>query len=422
VLCVLLLTVMASYQARFSKFAGSDWGACLVFALPAWALTTRFGLVLLQFCILLTLFSPAVRAWYGQHFRTIAFICMAFAGYFLVSMLRWLIFGQDLRTLDGPSRLLYGLACIGFVACWKPSKRWFYLGICIGVIGACLLALVQRFALQMARVDGYTHHPITFGDLALAMGLLAMCTVAQFRGTRLAFLPWLALLAGMLVSVLSGSRGGWLALPLVLWPLLRHGRPVFGKVLWWGLLLGVCVALLAWLVPATGVAVRIAEAVSDVKGYLDHQDATTSVGIRLELWKASLLMFADHPWFGVGRDQFDTALEALAAQGRIQDSPALEYSSSHNDILHCLATGGILDLTCLLMMYGAPWWFFSRILQTAQSHAQAVPALMGLVLVTCLFAFGLTDVMFWLMMPKVFYVMMVSVLIGFCLGIKDLHD
>lgn len=418
---------MAPTQERFSKLAARDLPTWLLFALPATALITSFGLGLVQLWILLSLFSPAMRHWYARHFRTIALVISGFVAYFLVSAARLLIFEQGLRTLDGPSRLLFGLSCIGFVACWRPSLRHFYWGLCLGAIGAGILALLQRFVLHIDRVPGFTHHPITFGDLSLALGLLAMCTVTQFRGTRFAAMPWLGLLAGMLASVLSGSRGGWLALPLVLWPLLRYGRALYGKLLWQALLLCVGLVLLAYFVPATGVAGRVAEAVSDVRGYLDHQDATTSVGIRLELWKASWLMFTSHPWFGVGRDQFDVALHLLASQGMLQNSPALTYSSSHNDVLHFLATGGLLDFACLLLMYGGPLAFFVRVLRHSEAagpvpDAAQTPALMGLVLVMCFIAFGLTDVMFWLMMPKVFYVMMISVLTGYCMAAKELHD
>jgi O-antigen ligase len=371
--------------------------------------------------MLLSLALPQIRACYVRHFRTIAYILVGFVGYFLISLFRMQIFGQELKTLDGPSRLLFGLSCIGFVIYFKPSKRWFCWGLCLGAIGAGVLALVQRLVFGIDRVAGFTHHPISFGDLALAMGLMALCTLSVFRGTRWIALPWLALMAGMLASILSGSRGGWLALPIVAWPLLHYGRALYGKAIVWSF--GFCLGLmvLAYVVPATGVAFRLAEAMSDVQGYIQNNDATTSVGIRLELWKASWLMFSEHPLIGVGRDQFDNALQQLAAQGALQISPALSYSSSHNDMLHFLATGGLLDFSCLLLMYGAPAMFFVRILQQPPDSRQ-ISALMGLVLVLCFIAFSLTDVMFWLMMPKVFYVMMTSVLIGFCLTAQELHD
>lgn len=409
----IFILMIASYQRNLNKFA-----ALLVFALPAMALSVKFGLGVVQLFMLLSLALPQVRAWYVQHFRTIAVIVVGFVGYFLVSLLRMQIFGQGFNTLDGPSRLLFGLSCIGFVAFFKPSQRWFCWGLCVGAIGAGILALVQRFVFHIDRVEGFTHHPISFGDLALAMGLMALCTLTEFRGTRWISLPWLAISAGILASLLSGSRGGWLALPVVAWPLLHYGRALHGKTMIWRL--GFCLGfmVLVYAVPVTGVALRVAEAVSDVQGYIDFNDATTPVGIRLELWKASWLMFSEHPLIGVGRDQFDHALGQLAAQGRLQASPALNYSSSHNDTLHFLATGGILDFSCLLLMYGGPCLFFVKILRQ-KNDPRHMCALMGLVLVLCFIAFGLTDVMFWLMIPKVFYVMMTSVLIGFCLVTQE---
>ena len=422
--------------ARLVARLAARFATLVMFLLPVMALTTSFGLVFTQLAILLGLTLASVRAAYVRHFRTIAAIVLAFAGYFLVSLWRYLAYKQGISTLDGPSRLLFGLSCIGFVVALRPSWRLFCLGLCIGVIGAGLLALVQRLVVGMERVDGYTHHPITFGDLALAMGLLAWCGRAELRPTRWAALPWLALAAGMLASILSASRGGWLALPLVLWPLLRYGfqgepgaqahqggqaNQARAKTSLRALLAVLLALILAYFLPFTGVARRIGEAVSDVQAYLSHNDATTSVGIRLELWKASWRMFLDHPFLGVGRKGFDAALQQLAQQGFLQQSPALTYSSSHNDVLHFLATGGLLDFSCLLMMYAAPLLFFIRILRQAPSSAQN-PALMGLVLVLCFIGFGLTDVMFWLMMPKVFYIMMISTLVGFCLVEKEMHD
>jgi O-antigen ligase len=408
--------MIASYQWKPSQLA-----ALIVFSLPAFALTAKFGLGLVQVCILLSLVLPQVRASYVRHFRTIALIVVGFVGYFLISLWRMQFFDQKLNTLDGPSRLLFGLSCIGFVAALKPARRWFCWGLCVGALGAGVIALVQRLVLDMDRAEGFTHHAITFGDLALAMGLMALCTLAEFRASRWAALPWLALMAGMLAAILSGSRGAWLALPLVAWPLWRYGRAIYGKAIIWAMWLCLAIVLLAYALPATGLASRLAEAVSNVQGYFSHNDATTSVGIRLELWKASWLMFSEHPLMGVGRDQFQNALHQLVAQGKLQTSPALNYSSSHNDMLHFLATGGLLDFGCLLLMYGGPYLFFVRILQQP-ANPHHITALMGLVLVLCFIAFSLTDVMFWLMIPKVFYVMMTSVLIGFCLTAQERHD
>lgn len=397
---------------------GSPLASTLLFALPALALGSKSGLGAVQLVILLIFlirFRPVWSA-YQQYWFELSGVILAFSAYFVVSLLRLLLDQQELRTLDGPSRLLLGLSCIGVMYHLRPRTRYFWMGLCATTVAAALLAIYQTLnGVEYGRAVGFTHHAITFGNLALASGLMGLCGMAAFRNTRLAWLPVVALLCGMVASILSGSRGGWLALPLAMIPLVYYGRRLFGRRL---LVVGGLMVLLlavACAVPAIGMAGRIAVAVDEVQRYLALGDATTSVGIRLELWKASIIMFSEHPWLGVGRDDFHTVLNALADAGRLQRSPALEFSSSHNDLLHCLATGGLLDASLLLLLYIAPLRYFVAQLRRPD-QGQHPLALAGLVVVVAFIAFGLTDVMFWLMMTKVFYVMMVSSLIGMCLA------
>ena len=403
--------------ARFRGAGPERLATAILFLMPALALTTSFGIGLAQLLILFVFAWQANRgvcAIYAGHGRALAPILAGFGGYFLVSLLRLVYFKQGLHTLDGPFHLLLGLSGIGVIAHARPRIRAFWFGLCVGAIGAGALALAQRLLYGSDRVQGFTHHAITFGDLALALGVMALCAVSELRKTRLAFLPVAALLCGLAASVLSGSRGGWIALLLVAVPLLVYRRGIGARtiVAALGLTLVLCVG--AYFVPATGIAHRLAEAASDVRLYVGHGDASTSVGARLELWKASWMMFAEHPWLGVGRDGFYDALQRLAQEGKLQQSPALTYSSSHNDVLNFLATGGLLDGSFLLLMYCAPLFFFLSVLKNGDSARRAV-ALAGVLLVCCFIGFGLTDVMFWLMAPKTFYGTIVCALIGLCL-------
>jgi ADP-heptose:LPS heptosyltransferase/O-antigen ligase len=394
---------------------GGPFTSTLLFALPALALSSKSGLGAMQLVILLIFarhFQPVVRN-YLQQWGELKGVTLAFFLYFLVSLLRMVLDHQPLRTIDGPSRLLFGLSCIGVIYYLRPRVKYFWLGLCFTTLLAAVVAVYQVASGQMDRAVGFTHHAITFGDLALVSGLMALCGLGTLRNTRMAWLPGLALIGGMAASILSGSRGGWLALPLVMIPLLGYGNRLYGRRLLQVCAIGLALLVLAFVVPATGVAERIGVALSEVQRYLAHGDATTSVGIRLELWRASVMMITEHPWLGVGRDGFDAALHALAAEGRLQQSPALTYSSSHNDLLHCLATGGVLDASLLLMMYIAPLSYFAGQLRRPD-QGQHAPALAGMVLVTAFIGFGLTEVMFWLMMTKVYYVMMACTLIGLC--------
>lgn len=389
----------------------------LVFALPALALTTPIGVGVVQGIALVLFFwhfREGVLDCYRDNWRAVRPMVYAFGAFFVCSLLRMFTDHQPLRTLDGPSRMLFGLACIGVFFYLKPKARHFWLGLCYGTIAAAVLAVLQTRFWGMPRAEGFTHHAITFGDLAIAMGMMAICSLNTTP--KLRYLPALALLAGLVASLLSGSRGSWVAMLLAAVPLGRYGYQMHGKRMLVALALAAALCVLAYVLPGTGVAQRLTEGIAEAQRYLAHGDATTSVGIRLELWKASWLMFTENPWLGVGRDNFDVALQALASRGLLQQSPALAYSSSHNDILFFLSTGGLLDFSLLVAMYVAPFQFFRNMLHTTD-RGQHPLALAGMVMVLCFVGFGLTDVMFWLMAPKLFYVTMGCSLAGMCLYI-----
>lgn len=404
-------------QARGRAGKAAGW---LMLLFPASTLTTGFGVHLTLLVVLLSLaflVRRGLAAFYAAHGREIRWIALAFGGYFVLTLLRMFWSGDSASTLDGPSRLLFALGCIGFVGMLRPDIRMFWIGLCIGTIGAALIGGYQWFMLGEDRAVGATHHAISFGDIAVAMGVMSFCALNDLRNTRLAWLPVVGLLCGALASLFSGSRGAWLGLLVVLWPMLKYGSHMHGKTIRMtvGLVLAACVV--AYLVPQTGVAGRMGDAVSDIERYHSLNDASTNVGIRLELWKASAMMIAEHPLVGVGREAFHDELQALEREGRLQKSLALIYSTPHNDVLNMLATGGLLDLSFLLLLYAAPFVFFLRTLRHGPPAA-AAPALAGVLLVICYIAFGLTDVMFWLMLTKVFYATTVCVLAGFCLAAK----
>jgi len=400
---------------------GGLLASLLIFALPALALSTRYGSGAMLALMLVLFFCFIKRGSlqpYQEYWPTVGPVVLAITGYFLLSLARMVVDKQGLNTLDGPSRLLLGLSAIGTVYYLRPRARWFWLGLCIGTIAAAAIAIWQTAFQGLERAVGFTHHAITFGDLALAMGLMSLCGLSEFRNSRLAALPVIGLLCGLVASILSASRGGWLALLLVLIPLMRYGHDIHGKRLLvaCGVALGLFAVALA--IPATGVADRIMVAVHEVQRYYSANDATTSVGIRLELWKASWMMFSEHPWLGVGREAFPTALNAMAAAGRLQESPALIYSSAHNDILHTLATGGLVDFALLVAMYATPLLMFARLLN-APERGQRPLALAGMIVVLSFIGFGLTDVMFWLMAPKIFYIAMIGAIAALCLRAQE---
>jgi len=202
----------------------------------------------------------------------------------------------ELRTVFLLPALYYALLRLA-----RPSKRarWRIVnGWVLGAVGVALIGLVQ-YALGcnvvlaeggLPRLRSVYHSPNSVGlYLGRAWPLLVAVAVWGARGRRRA-LYGLALLAVTLALALSFSRGALLlGLPAAL---LVMGWRAGGRWRWAALALVVAGALA--LIPL----LRLPRFAS----LLDLQRGSTF--FRLELWRSSLALVREHPWFGVGPGNF----------------------------------------------------------------------------------------------------------------------
>lgn len=383
-----------------------------LFLLPAMSLTTQLSVGLTEAILLLAAVACARHLWQQRAdlFGSTGYIGMAIAFNLLAAGISLAATGFDPSYLENPIKMLLAVLAIGMVVLWRPQGRYFWFGLLAGTVGALLFAAFQRFYMHMPRAEGFSM-PITFGDLAMVMGLMALASIQQFSRTRWTALPYLAFVAGVTASILSGSRGGWLAVLLLLVPVYVYGRQGLGRRM---LLIGVAsIGLLgaASVVPQTGVRERVLEISEEITAY-HHGNPDTSVGARLEMWKGAWIMFTEHPLTGVGRANFNPAMLNLIARGRI--NPAIdEYHHAHNEFLNALATEGLPGGLALLFLYGAPLLFFVR--QMRQAGPQRPYALAGVLLVLAYIDFGLTQVMFAHHVSGMFFALTTCALVGLCL-------
>jgi O-antigen ligase len=126
-------------------------------------------------------------------------------------------------------------------------------------------------------------------------------------------------------------------------------------------------------------------------------------------------MFVEHPFFGVGRAQFNPALNELIARGVI--SPNMHgFFHAHNELLNALATQGVVGAATLFLLYALPFAFFLRCLRG--HDASRAHALAGLLLVLAYADFGLTQVLFAHHIGAAFYAVTVSCLAGLCISLQ----
>lgn len=307
---------------------------------------------------------------------------------------------------DRPTKFVAGAICLLFATVHPPRPRFFYGGLIAGCLGAGAVALWQVHVEGAPRASGFpTKHTnaIQWGNLALLMATMllvqALCLRRRLDG-RAKLLAGVAVLAGLHASVLSQSRGGWLALllaiPIGLLLLYRVDRRAVLKAV------AGLVALIA-LVGAMNyqvVAQRFHIMGQEVQTYDTARDASSSVGQRMEHWRFAVDMIKEKPLLGWGFAPYMQQKAERVAAGRYH--PAIvEYKFVHNEVLDVLVKRGVIGLLALLAFYAIPVFMFwptharlARHADIARRDQILALRLSGLAIPVLYIGFGLTQVFF----------------------------
>ena len=394
----------------------------LMFAFPLLCLTANRAVSSCSFMfILIALWSlrQGIPAW-RAHFSQIRWVLLAFGLNFLYVLGSFALRpGEPLGTLEKPLRMLLACAALLCVLAWRPQRRLLWAGVIGGVVSGAVFVGYQRWWLGMERPGGLIN-AITYGDLALCLGMFALAALIDLREATRPAWRWLALLAalaGVVASLATGSRGGWVAVLAALILFVKYGHVLRVKSIGaiCALILGLLVA--AYFVPQTGVRARVAVGVTDIQAYAGGGSADTSLGIRLDLWKAATLLIREHPLLGAGIVSHREEVRREVAAGNV-NPVILVYPHMHNDSLQVLSTGGLLGWLIWLSTLAAPLLFFLGVLKrhATAANAEVALALAGALLVFSYFSFGLTEVIFWSMRASLFYALLVFIFMGLCLN------
>lgn len=276
-----------------------------------------------------------------------------------------------------------------------PAGVALWWGAAFGALAACGIVLVRWLALGVDRVHVPGINAIPFGNLSLVLGVLSL--VWALRLSQMPLLFGVAALAGLVVSLLSGTRGGWVTLPVVaLVLLLCQGEEI--RRLWSARPLRTRLLAVAGVVLVAAFAVwqalpRAVALVEDLRGYL-HQGVTrTSVGLRLDMWHAAWALFLQKPLLGWGEGAMMPELRRLIAAGELNEQARYFGFQLHSDVLDTLARRGLLGLITLLLMYAVPLAGFVRRLKCGDVEVRMF-ALAGTLVVLMFAGFGLTQSQF----------------------------
>lgn len=275
-------------------------------------------------------------------------------------------------------------------------------GVLWGMVVAALLAAWHGFydtVIQgMSRASGLSGFPIRFGNWSMIIAMLLVLFSAlstQMRVRSRVCLLALAMLA-MFASMASGSRSSLLPLPLLIVMLLTFRKDRFHR---WILVVGLMGTILSAVILLNSDTLqqklRLTEIVHDIE-QVKKSNFDTSIGARFGMWEAAWEMFLRHPVIGIGITEYQPELKRMISRGEI---PAFHpWNHAHSDILHSMATRGIVGLLVYLGIILGPLVFFIRCLRHAISIGDAhqrAHAAAGILTIGSVLAFGLVSVVIY---------------------------
>ena len=368
----------------------------LLFLAPAVNLVWRGGTGYIFFALLALALYVAARhgrvSGYFSALRKYPWFVAGMCGLLVAVIIQQISYGLWMpRQLDAYAR--FALAIPIFLMLRQMPSRYFRAlgwGCAAGALIVGAQALLDRPAggwTDGDRLGNAFTNPIPYGDTALLLAFLAVFTIGWDGKHRkwASILKILALVAGGFSSYCSGTRGGWLAIPLFLVMLgLQYG--------WFSntkrrLISAVTVAIvISGLFATPFVEQRAHDFTADMMQF-SKGDPNSSTGLRLELWRASAHLYALHPLYGVGKGKLMSALGTLAKQGYV--TGLIVNERGHSDFFSTLAELGSIGIVCLLAFYyGSAVYFWRRRSSTDAFIRSAAWA--GLAVSASTIVFGLT--------------------------------
>ncbi len=239
------------------------------------------------------------------------------------------------------------------------------------------LTLIWTFTYRPSWTTNWGAHVITtyfvdvlsFGSLALLFALLSFAALTFFwpRLSWLSrFIPIASVLIGLYLSVKSGSRTGWLNIPvfLMVWA-LGFSLPTYGRLKTLFILILILITAGIFIQSSPYFTAKVLAAINEISNY--HWDAKSSEGsadIRISFYRMALFYFLHNPIKGWG----DLGWKELMNSPEIVQY-ASEYARNfpghgfHNEILTSAVRSGIWGLVSSITFFLFPIIWAIRILQ-----------------------------------------------------------
>ena len=268
------------------------------------------------------------------------------------------------------------------------------------------------------RITTFFVDPLTFGSLTLLFSLFSFAALSFFWQklsiTHRIFV-FFAVFSGLYLSVMSGSRTGWLALPFFLFFWYRYFAWFqYGKKkAFWGVIL--LMSGIIFLVPLQPLLVeKIYLAFAEINNYhWNSLNPDNSVGMRISFYRMAVFYFFENPlkgWGDLGWMELINSPEI--SQYATAFTKNFPKNGFHNEVLTSAVRSGIWGLISSLALLFIPIVFVISIQTKNASHTLKFLSFFLLIFMTHMIVAGMTTEVTNLVFLASFVGLSLSIFIG----------
>lgn len=287
-----------------------------------------------------------------------------------------------------------------YVRQYPSAWRGLIIAVPLGGIVLGLHALYDTYFTEVGYAKGI-YGPIIYGDMAVLLGMFSLIFGLTNRSKVWVGINLLAAVLAMLAVLYSGSRNAWLAamVSLVILPFLIGSRTTFWRVSG-GYLVVLAITIIMIISTPSSITSRFGVVGDEFSRYFQHNASSndeqiyvTSVGTRLEMWNAALLIIKNNPVVGVGPGNMGFAMNALVEKKMVNQAiyrnPDIRGIHVHNAYLEIMGTQGIIGFSALLLILFYPLYIFIH----NKNYDRRIASL-GILFISGFMVFSLTEIPF----------------------------
>lgn len=347
-------------------------------------------------------------------------VLWAFAAYTAVHMVLFAINGMlgdladpRLRYLDRPFRFLAVIPLVILFRYARIPRTALWAGVLLGAWVSGAYAFMSYFWLWPGQRVSGSYHAIAFGHLSLVLAFMSIPALDMFqhKAKILRLIPLTAFILGMGASLLSGTRGAWIAIPTLTVILFYYFGSVIKlkyRFLWLGAIILFLFA--SYQIPGTDVAKRINSVFKELADYQKGDRKNSSFSARMEGWRVSFEIFQQNPVIGSGPGSYRNFMHRMRQQKEGEFAIVSPHNQPHGIFALAMAERGVLGFLALLGVFVIPLASAIRSIRSRRQVRHAGYA--WLILIIGFMHFGLTETIFIRNAYVTFYIILTAAFIA----------